>query len=51
MLAENDKRPPISDFLEPQGRFGKLDDDALTRIQERVNQRWQKAVERHKADE
>ena len=50
-LAEKDKRLPMRDFLKQQGRFGKLDEDTLERVQQQVDKRWNKAVERHNAAE
>lgn len=48
-LAANNKRRPISDFLKSQGRFGKLNEYTLALVQEQVDKRWNKAVERHNA--
>lgn len=50
-LAEKGKLLPVGDFFKYQGRFGKLDEDTLSRIQEQVNNRWRKAVERHNSNE
>jgi len=50
-LAEKGKLLPVGEFFKYQGRFGKLDEDTLSRIQEQVNNRWRKAVERHNSNE
>ncbi len=50
-LAESGKRKPISEFLEQQGRFKKLDSETIERVQEETDRRWKRAVERHCAGE
>jgi pyruvate ferredoxin oxidoreductase beta subunit len=50
-LAEKGDLRPVGDFFKHQGRFGTLDEETLSRIQEQVNNRWRKAVERHNSNE
>ncbi len=46
-LAENGGLHPIQEFFELQGRFAKLDEESMKQTQARINQRWQRAVQRH----
>ncbi len=50
-LADKDNRQPVRKFIELQSRFGVLDEETLARLQERVDERWRKAVARHRAEE
>ena len=49
-LAENGTRKPVTDFLSPQGRFGKITEETLALIQEQVDKRWQKTIARHNTE-
>lgn len=46
-LSEGKDRCPVSEYLSGQGRYSRIDDETMTALQQRVDERWHLATRRH----